>query len=153
MPILRAMPTDAGGFPAMAAGPGWMRDERRRCSPDRPEVYLFTSDNYQDKVEAKLLCQRCPVREECLNWALDQGEMHNVWGGVDMSIGDERYAAIGGRRPIRELVQQLWSEDLSDAEIARRLSVGRKSIWQHRNALGLPALHKGGGNNRELVAS
>ncbi|MEY2243496.1 WhiB family transcriptional regulator [Streptomyces sp. SAS_267] len=32
--------------------------------------------------EAKAVCAGCPVREECLRWALDTGQTVGVWGGT-----------------------------------------------------------------------
>jgi WhiB family redox-sensing transcriptional regulator len=32
--------------------------------------------------QAKAVCRRCPVREECLEWALDTGQAIGVWGGT-----------------------------------------------------------------------
>ena len=39
--------------------------------------------------EAKAVCRACPVRDQCLDWALEQGIDHGVWGGL---AGDERRA-------------------------------------------------------------
>lgn len=33
--------------------------------------------------EAKAVCNRCPVREQCLQWALDTRVEYGVWGGLD----------------------------------------------------------------------
>lgn len=32
-------------------------------------------------IEAKQTCDRCPVRKECLDYALE-GDMHGIWGGM-----------------------------------------------------------------------
>lgn len=32
--------------------------------------------------EARAVCASCPVREECLEWALENHE-HGVWGGTN----------------------------------------------------------------------
>ena len=32
--------------------------------------------------EAKAVCAFCPVREECLRYALDNNISHGVWGGM-----------------------------------------------------------------------
>jgi len=32
--------------------------------------------------EAKKVCERCEVRQECLQWALEAGQDHGVWGGL-----------------------------------------------------------------------
>ncbi|MFI1970632.1 transcription factor WhiB [Streptomyces cinnamoneus] len=31
---------------------------------------------------AKSVCQRCPVREQCLRWAMESGQEYGVWGGT-----------------------------------------------------------------------
>lgn len=38
---------------------------------------------------AKAVCRGCPVKAECLTWALDHGDDYGVWGGMDP---DERRA-------------------------------------------------------------
>ncbi|GAA2984343.1 WhiB family redox-sensing transcriptional regulator [Streptomyces sp. KhCrAH-43] len=32
--------------------------------------------------EAKAVCRRCPVQEECLRWALENNQDSGVWGGL-----------------------------------------------------------------------
>lgn len=32
--------------------------------------------------EAKKVCRQCPVRDLCLQWALERVEEHGVWGGM-----------------------------------------------------------------------
>ena len=39
--------------------------------------------------EAKQVCRRCKVLDECLSWAIDSGQDAGVWGGADE---DERRA-------------------------------------------------------------
>jgi WhiB family redox-sensing transcriptional regulator len=46
--------------------------------------------------EAKQVCRRCPVTDECLHWAIDSGQDAGVWGGMSE---DERRALK--RRTIR----------------------------------------------------
>jgi WhiB family transcriptional regulator, redox-sensing transcriptional regulator len=31
---------------------------------------------------AKRICQRCPARRECLNYALEANEQYGIWGGL-----------------------------------------------------------------------
>jgi WhiB family redox-sensing transcriptional regulator len=37
------------------------------------------------EARAKAICQECPVRQECLHYALDVGEPHGIWGGLNES--------------------------------------------------------------------
>lgn len=39
--------------------------------------------------EAKAICDRCPVRRQCLQSAMERGERHGIWGGLNE---DERKA-------------------------------------------------------------
>lgn len=32
--------------------------------------------------EAKSLCKQCPIQRECLTYALENEELHGVWGGL-----------------------------------------------------------------------
>lgn len=31
---------------------------------------------------AKMFCAQCPVRDECLRYALASGQAHGIWGGT-----------------------------------------------------------------------
>lgn len=44
---------------------------------------------------AKEVCARCPVQPQCLDSALERGELHGVWGGLDP---EERGAFLQARR-------------------------------------------------------
>jgi WhiB family redox-sensing transcriptional regulator len=49
------------------------------CGQVDPEIfYPPRGDSCRD---AKRVCLSCPVRVECLRWALDSCEEHGVWGG------------------------------------------------------------------------
>nr|WP_312882545.1 WhiB family transcriptional regulator [Micromonospora polyrhachis] len=39
--------------------------------------------------QAKDICRRCPVRDQCLTWAITHRQAHGIWGGLDP---DERAA-------------------------------------------------------------
>lgn len=47
--------------------------------------------------EVKALCARCPVREECLTWALDRPEEHGYWGGTTPNERDKLRRGISRR--------------------------------------------------------
>lgn len=53
-----------------------------RCNDSTGElVALFFSEQLDDIARAKALCGECPVRDECLEAALERKEPYGVWGG------------------------------------------------------------------------
>lgn len=43
---------------------------------------VFYPDDGADLLEALMICGACPVRQECLDYALTAPELHGVWGGT-----------------------------------------------------------------------
>ncbi|MFJ2262901.1 WhiB family transcriptional regulator [Streptomyces sp. NPDC087844] len=61
---------------------GWR--EYAECRTVDPDLFFpigSTGPALVQIEDAKSVCRRCPVREECLNWALDTGQSIGVWGG------------------------------------------------------------------------
>lgn len=53
------------------------------CHNASPAVAaLFFSEHNGDIIAAKKICDDCPVREACLEWAIANHEDHGVWGGA-----------------------------------------------------------------------
>lgn len=50
-------------------------------------------------VEAKQICQTCPVQQQCLDYARRTQQNHGIWGGVNVSIRTGRRT---GRPPCPE---------------------------------------------------
>jgi len=46
------------------------------------DVEVFFPHRGEDVSEAKRICEGCPVRTECLAFALDTGQHFGVWGGT-----------------------------------------------------------------------
>lgn len=67
----------------MADSMWWQEDGR--CAESNMEKYrdIFFSDDIEEIKDAKLICNDCPVRLQCLSWALDNKEIWGVWGGAD----------------------------------------------------------------------
>lgn len=71
------------------------------CREEDPELFfpLGHSGTWLHVIdEAKAVCHRCPVRENCLQWALETGEQIGVYGGL---TEQERRALK--RRPARPI--------------------------------------------------
>jgi WhiB family redox-sensing transcriptional regulator len=58
--------------------PAWMAEAACR---DRPEVNFFPVRD-EPSAAAREVCAGCPVREECLIYALDDDSLQGVWGGT-----------------------------------------------------------------------
>lgn len=55
------------------------------CLDEDPELFFpigTTGPALAQIEEAKAVCRRCAVIDECLRWALDRGEDAGVWGGL-----------------------------------------------------------------------
>ncbi|HXU96825.1 MAG TPA: WhiB family transcriptional regulator [Jiangellaceae bacterium] len=62
------------------------------CRDEDPELFFpigNTGPALLQIEEAKSVCRRCPVREDCLQFALESGQDAGVWGGLSE---DERRA-------------------------------------------------------------
>ena len=65
---------------------------RAACRDEDPELFFpigTPGPALLQIEEAKAVCRRCDVREQCLQWALETGQDAGVWGGLSE---DERRA-------------------------------------------------------------
>jgi hypothetical protein len=44
---------------------------------------IFFSEEPEDIIKAKNMCFACPVRKDCIKWALEDSRIWGVWGGHD----------------------------------------------------------------------
>ncbi|MFG3550512.1 WhiB family transcriptional regulator [Streptomyces sp. NPDC047725] len=59
--------------------------EHAACRTEDPDLFFpigATGPALLQTEQAKAVCRRCPVREQCLQWALDTGQSLGVWGGT-----------------------------------------------------------------------
>jgi WhiB family transcriptional regulator, redox-sensing transcriptional regulator len=58
---------------------------RAACRDEDPELFFpigNTGPALQQIEEARAVCRRCAVVDECLAWALESGQDAGVWGGL-----------------------------------------------------------------------
>lgn len=58
--------------------PAWM--DRALCAEVGGD--LWHPEMGESSREAKMVCRGCPVRGECLEYALDTNQDHGIWGGT-----------------------------------------------------------------------
>lgn len=75
--------------------------QRAKCKDEDPELFfpIGTTGPAAEQIErAKAVCVQCPVRQDCLEWALATGQDAGVWGGTSE---EERRAMRRSRRADR----------------------------------------------------
>ncbi len=61
--------------------------------------------------EARALCEQCPVKKECLDYALEfpVADMHGIWAGMtSRQLQTEQKRR--GIQPIRPTLSQMWGD-------------------------------------------
>ena len=99
-------------LPLLASASDW--SSAAACSTADPDE-LFVTGAAQNR--AKLVCQGCPVRTECLSDALDNQVEFGVWGGMTER---ERRALLRRRPDVtswRELLETARTEHLRDSRV------------------------------------
>ncbi|MET9353145.1 WhiB family transcriptional regulator [Streptomyces sp. NPDC006617] len=61
--------------------------ERAICLGTDPDLFFPIGDSTSGPTllqihEAKAVCRRCPVRQQCLDWALETDAVEGIWGGT-----------------------------------------------------------------------
>lgn len=59
-------------------GEPWMGEAR--CLDLR--AHMFPVSVLEQQIVAREVCSRCPVREQCGEFAIEAGEVYGVWGGM-----------------------------------------------------------------------
>lgn len=58
---------------------------RAACRDEDPELFFPIGNSgpaLPQIAAAKRVCDSCPVRDACLDWAMESGEDFGVWGGL-----------------------------------------------------------------------
>lgn len=71
------------GAEELDPGPPGAWVERASCSGMTLLLLDFFGKTRVDWGMSKEVCHKCPVRRECLAYALDARAVHGVWGGLD----------------------------------------------------------------------
>lgn len=91
------------------ADEGWQEEGACRGA----DVEIFFSVDEEDQQRALEFCARCDVRQDCLEFAIENREMYGIWGG--MSESDRRSLIRDIRRREREARKRRKEAQQSDA--------------------------------------
>ena len=61
----------------------WHDDASCRQKENKHLAKYFYSNVPREKYDARNLCFSCPVRKQCLQWALNNKQIWGIWGGKD----------------------------------------------------------------------
>lgn len=89
----------------------WRKDAACRDE----EIGIFFPSFGQSLKKAKEICNACPVREQCLRYALYTDEEFGVWGGMS-PIQRERIAGNYTKEEIRNYLMDPPNFPLEDCE-------------------------------------
>jgi WhiB family redox-sensing transcriptional regulator len=64
-------------LPLLNPGPDWEKALCRQVDPD-----LWFPEKGGSTRDPKAICADCPIRPECLEYALEKDERFGVWGGM-----------------------------------------------------------------------
>jgi WhiB family redox-sensing transcriptional regulator len=81
-PVRHSTPGDVGDCPdvsVLGERPAWQR--RAACRGKGCDPWFATTREAEDA--ARAVCEPCPVRRECLAYALGAPELVGIWAGTD----------------------------------------------------------------------
>lgn len=116
-------------------------DQRPPCADDE-DPDIFWDEEFIGV--AKSICRGCPVREKCLSWAIDHGEMDGVWGGLSAKeraklrrAGVAKAPALPKVTPKEKVaaIAHLTKHGATAVQIARRLGLNERTVHRYRERL------------------
>jgi WhiB family redox-sensing transcriptional regulator len=64
-------------------GEDWHEDAECAKPQNKDKIENFFANKPSQQLDAKKLCNVCPVKKDCLKWALDNKQIWGIWGGLD----------------------------------------------------------------------
>ena len=130
-----AVPASASAINGGLDGEGWRASAL--CAETDPEA--FFPEKGRSTAEPKKVCMRCPVRVQCLEYALRNDENFGIWGGLSSTErnrlkrkqGDKAPTASQLRKQERDKrIVQMRRSGLDVIEIAERVGVSDKTVYR-----------------------
>lgn len=97
--------------------PGWR--EAGACLTADPNLFFPVENGYaavRQMMKAQQICAQCGVRRECLDFAMETGQTHGIWGGT---TPEQRARARRKRTAARRRQARVSLQDADAPEPAR----------------------------------
>ena len=106
------------------------------CAQVDPDA--FFPEKGESNQAAKRICNACPVRAQCLEFALTNKEQHGIWGGLsERERRKLRKPSRYSNDQLKAAVRELHRAGLLDSEIATQTGVSDTHVGRVRRSLGL----------------
>jgi len=117
-----------------ATSNNWL--QHAACASEDPELFfpVGTTGPALDQIEdAKRVCAGCPVRQTCLDWALETGQYAGIWGGLSEQERRDLYRTRPDTAHELCIEQQAFIEaqlaaGRSQRSVAADLGVGHNAV-------------------------
>ena len=164
---------EVGGYTTPGV-PEFFWDPRKGCADVDPDV--MTPASTKDIPDAVAVCEPCPFKTRCHEWAVETGQAHGVWGAVApkerrLEIFARRKQAAAApkakpepapTRPVRikprqdvqlhARIRELYDQDKPDIAIALAVGLHPSTVTSIRTeVLRLPAKFGPGGQRKQVV--
>ncbi|MFJ4966859.1 WhiB family transcriptional regulator [Streptomyces sp. NPDC088729] len=90
---------------------------------DAEAVFFPGPRDHEDIAEAKELCGWCPVRRDCLDFALENGLKEGIWGGLTKAERAPLHKYLHKRRDYRRVVAFFQGRDVHLTEAERQIVI------------------------------
>ena len=77
--------------------PDWQASAK--CADADPDLFVAPAPTRVEIEQAKAICAQCPVREQCLQHAIEAKERFGIWGGLTPGERERFTRSAAGNRP------------------------------------------------------
>lgn len=100
--------------------------ERGACKDHNPGMWFPEQGDSRTVRKAQAICAECPVKAECLEWALTLPERYGVWGGTSERQRRGRY------RPLCRECHRVSVQTNNGQKYCEPCKVKRHNEWKRK---------------------
>ncbi|TWE24245.1 WhiB family transcriptional regulator [Prauserella muralis] len=115
--------------------------EHAACRDTDPDAFFPERDPdiRANIATARRICQHCPVRRDCLDYALAHPDVEGIWGGLTTRERRQLPAPVQPHRPRTHArdreIARLTRAGLTATEVATRLAISPRTVERARQRL------------------